>query len=146
MWHFPGGSVVKNPPANVGDMGSIPGSGRYSGGGNGNSFQYSCLENPMDRESWQAKAHGVTRAGHDYLSTHMPYNIHLLIYLTYCPLYLVCQLHEGSHCLFFIDSSFFKSQRLPDITCLFILFLTTLCDLQSFPRVRTHVCSGSVGS
>ena len=49
---FPGGSVVKNPPANVGDMGSLPGLGRCPGGGNGNPFQYSCLENPMDQEAW----------------------------------------------------------------------------------------------
>ena len=49
---FPGGSVVKNPPANAGDVGdvcSIPGSGRSPGGGNGNPLQYSCLENSMDR-------------------------------------------------------------------------------------------------
>ena len=46
---FPGGSVVKNPPANAGDMGSIPGSGISPGGGNGNPLQYSCLGNPMDR-------------------------------------------------------------------------------------------------
>ena len=45
----PGGSVVKNPPANAGDTGSIPGSGRSPGEGNGNPLQYSCLENPMDR-------------------------------------------------------------------------------------------------
>ena len=51
---FPGGSVVKNPPANVGDMGLIPGLGRSPGGGNGNPHQYSCLENPMDRGAWQA--------------------------------------------------------------------------------------------
>ena len=48
---FSGGSVVKNPPANAGDMSFIPGSGRYPGGGNGNTLQYSCLENPMDREA-----------------------------------------------------------------------------------------------
>ena len=42
--------MVKNPPANAGDAGSIPGSGRSPGGGNGNPFQYSCLKNPMDRE------------------------------------------------------------------------------------------------
>ena len=47
-------SVVKNPPANAGDPGSIPGSGRSSGGGHGNPLQYSCLENPMDREAWWA--------------------------------------------------------------------------------------------
>ena len=46
---FPGGSVVKNSPANAGDVGLIPGSGRSSREGNGsNPFQYSCLENPMD--------------------------------------------------------------------------------------------------
>ena len=44
MQGFPGGSVVKNPPANTGDMGSIPGLGRSPGGGNGNPLQYSCLE------------------------------------------------------------------------------------------------------
>ena len=43
---FPGGSVVKNPPANAGDVGLIPGSGRSPGERNGNPLQYSCLENP----------------------------------------------------------------------------------------------------
>ena len=46
---FPGGSVVKNPPASLGDTGSIPGSGRSPGEGSGNPLQYSCLENPMKR-------------------------------------------------------------------------------------------------
>ena len=46
---FPSGSVVKNPPANAGDLSLIPGSGRSPGEGNGNPLQYSCLENPMDR-------------------------------------------------------------------------------------------------
>ena len=49
IWGFPGSSVVKNPPANVGNAGSIPGLGRAPGEGNGNPLQYSCLENPMDR-------------------------------------------------------------------------------------------------
>ena len=49
---FPGGSEVKASDSNVGDPGSIPGSGRSSGEGNGNPLQYSCLENPMDREAW----------------------------------------------------------------------------------------------
>ena len=48
---LPGGSAVKNPPANVGDVGYIPRLGRAPGDGNGNSFQYSCLGNPMDRET-----------------------------------------------------------------------------------------------
>ena len=49
--------MVKNPPANIGDLrdtGSFPGSGRSPGGGLGNPLQYSCLENPMDRGAWQA--------------------------------------------------------------------------------------------
>ena len=62
---FPGGSVVKNPPADAGDVGSIPGSGRSPREGNGNPLQYSCQRNPMDRGAWQAAVHGVTRVGHD---------------------------------------------------------------------------------
>ena len=58
---FPGGSVVKNLPANAGDMGSIPGSGRSPGEGNGYSLQSSCLENPMDRGLWWATVHGVAK-------------------------------------------------------------------------------------
>ena len=62
---FPGGSVVKNLPANAGDardMGSIPGSGRSSGGGNGTPLQYSCLGNPMDKGAWWALVHGVAKS------------------------------------------------------------------------------------
>ena len=58
---FPGGSAVKNLPANVGDMVSIPGSGRSPGEGNGNPLQYSCLENPMGRGAWWATVHGVAK-------------------------------------------------------------------------------------
>ena len=47
---------------NLGDEGSIPGSGRSAGAGNGNLLQYSCLENPMDRGAWQATVHGVTKS------------------------------------------------------------------------------------
>ena len=49
---FPGGSEVKASASNAGDPGSIPGSGRSPGEGNGNPLQYSCLENPMDGEAW----------------------------------------------------------------------------------------------
>ena len=56
---FPGGSVVKNPPANVGDVNSTPELGRSSGERNGNPLQYSCLENSMDRGAWWARVHGV---------------------------------------------------------------------------------------
>ena len=64
--------LVKNPPPKAGgvkDSGSIPGSGRSPGGGNGNPLQYSCLENPMDRGAWRAMAHGVTKS-QIWLSTH----------------------------------------------------------------------------
>ena len=53
--------MVKNPPANAGDLGSIPGSGRSPGGGNGSSLQYSCLGDPMNRGAWQATVHGVAK-------------------------------------------------------------------------------------
>ena len=62
---FPGGTEVKNPPANAGDtkdVGSIPGLGRSLGGGNGNPFLYSCLKNAMDRGAWWATVHGVTKS------------------------------------------------------------------------------------
>ena len=61
---FPGGSVVRNPATNAGDpedMGSIPGSTRSPGVGNGNQLQYCCLE----RGAWQAPVHGVSRVRHD---------------------------------------------------------------------------------
>ena len=59
---FPGGSVVKNSTCNVGDAGSIPGSGRSPGGGHGNPLQDSCLENPMDSRAWWATVHGVGKS------------------------------------------------------------------------------------
>ena len=57
---FPGGSDGKEF-CNAGDLGSIPGSERSPGGGHSNPFQYSCLENPMDRGAWWATVHGVTK-------------------------------------------------------------------------------------
>ena len=58
---FPGGSVVKNLFANAEDTGSIPGSGRFPGEGNGNLLRYSCLGNPIVRGAWWATVHGVTK-------------------------------------------------------------------------------------
>ena len=57
--------IVKNPPANAGDVrdtGSIPGSGRFPVGGHGNPLQYSCLENPLDRGAWWATVHRVAKS------------------------------------------------------------------------------------
>ena len=59
-WGFPGGAMVKNPPANTGDAGLIPPSGTYPGVGNGNAFQYSCLGNPI--------VHGVARVRHNLVT------------------------------------------------------------------------------
>ena len=59
---FPGGSEVKASASSVGDLGSIPGLESSPGEGNGNPLQYSCLENPMDREAWWATVHGVAKS------------------------------------------------------------------------------------
>ena len=71
---FPGDSVVKNLPANPGDSGSIPGLGRSPGEGNSSPLQYSFLENPTDRGTWQATVHGVTKESdmteHTHTHTH----------------------------------------------------------------------------
>ena len=54
--------MIKNLPANAADIGSIPGLGRSPGGGNGNPLQYSCLENSMERGTWWAIVHGITKS------------------------------------------------------------------------------------
>ena len=59
---FPGGSVVKNLPANARDVGSVPGSRRFSGEGNGSLLQCSCVENSMDTGACQDIVHGVTKS------------------------------------------------------------------------------------
>ena len=80
VWGFPGGSVVKNPPANAGDTGSISELGRSPGEGNGNPLQYSCLENSMDRAAWWATVPGI---GYDWVAnthtavTHFQTSIHI---------------------------------------------------------------------
>ena len=62
LWGFPGDSVVKNMPANGGDVGLIPRLGRSPGEGNRNPLQDSCLENPMDKGAWWATVHGVAKS------------------------------------------------------------------------------------
>ena len=59
---FTHGSVIKNPPANAGVKGLIPGLGRSPGVGNGNLLQHSCLGNSMDRGIWQDTVHGVSKS------------------------------------------------------------------------------------
>ena len=59
---LPSGAAIKESACNAGDLDLILGSGRFSGEGNGNALQYSCLGNPMDRGAWQAIVHGVTES------------------------------------------------------------------------------------
>ena len=61
VWFIPGGSDGQESACNAGDLGSMPGLGRSPGEGNGNPFQYSCLENSMDRGAWQATVHVVAK-------------------------------------------------------------------------------------
>ena len=70
--------MVKNPPANAKDAGSIAESGRFCGEGNGNPFQYSWLENPMNRGAWQPVVHVVTKSWMQ-LTPCLPSNGHDLV-------------------------------------------------------------------
>ena len=90
--------VVKNPPANAGnvrDTGSIPGWGRSPGGEHGNLLQYSCLENPMDREAWQATVQGLTKSETTEATWHT--QAHICTYILFYKLgYYVCWAWTGS--------------------------------------------------
>ena len=81
------GSVGKEVACNAGDIGLIPGSGRYPGERNGNSLQYSCLENSMDRGAWLATVHGVTRFGLDLVTKPLQPYTYTYIY-TYTHIYI----------------------------------------------------------
>jgi len=79
---FHGGSEVKASSCNVGDLGSIPGSGRSPGEGNGNPLQYSCLENPMDRGAWWATVHGIANVTTSLMGYYLCFLIgHLTIFI-----------------------------------------------------------------
>ena len=91
---FPGGSDGKASAYNVGEPGSSPGSGRSPGEGNGNPFQYSCLENPMDGGAWQTTVHGVPK-NWTQLSN---FTFSLLSYLNVSPeLPLVCSAYPSEY-------------------------------------------------
>ena len=83
---FPGGVVMKNPPAYVGDSrdaGLIPGSGSSPEGGNGNPLPYSCLENPMDRGAWQTIVKGVTKSQSQLRNKTAATNTYIYIFFMY---------------------------------------------------------------
>ena len=73
---MPRSSADKESTCNAGDLGSIPGSGRSPGEGNGNPLQYYCLGMPMDRETWQATVHGVTGVRHNLATKPPPTTSH----------------------------------------------------------------------
>ena len=81
---FPGGSAVKNRPANAGDAGSIPESGRSPGGGNGNPLQYFCLENSMDRGAWWATVPGLQKSWTQLCFTHYAFYSCTCLGLVWC--------------------------------------------------------------
>ena len=77
--------MVKNPPANAGDVGTILGLGRSPGGGNDNPLQYSCLGNPMDKRSLAGTVHGATGVGHNLVtkfSPHLLKNCYLFLHFS----------------------------------------------------------------
>ena len=105
---FPGGSDGKESSCNVGDLGSIPGSGRSVGEGNGNSLQYSCLENPMDRGAWWATVHGVAKSLNDNTFTFpLPGTTHCTeyhkIHLGYCEFNVSKTFHRSYNCRIWKD-------------------------------------------
>ena len=87
---FPGGIVVKNPPARVGNADSIAGSGRCPVKGNGYPLQYSCLEKPMDRGAWRATDHGVIkeRDQAEHTHTQLIYSVVFQVYSKVIQLYI----------------------------------------------------------
>ena len=105
IMHFPGGSDGKEALCSVGDPGSILGSGRSSGEGNGSPLHYSCLENPMDREAWWVTVHGVAKS-RTWLSTHAKFpctkeemrNLHAFCCIELCRSIYSC------HSCFLLDS------------------------------------------
>ena len=119
--------MVKNPPANTGDIrdaGLIPGSGRYPGGGHGNPLQYSCLENPMDRGAWWATVKCQTRL--KQLSMHA-----LAISFTYGDVYKSMLLYFYD--IFILFCAFYK---------VYIIIMSKLFNL----RVNTHISIGNMCS
>ena len=89
LWDFPGSSDDKESAYNAGDPGSIPGSGRFLGKGNGNLIQYSCLENSMDRGDWQATVHTVHGVTKSWTQLSDSFTLSLSMLYTYALSYLI---------------------------------------------------------
>ena len=143
----PGGSVVKNPPANPGDAISIPGSWSSPREGNDNSLQYSCLGNPMDRGAWWATIHGVTKSQtplRDFTFTFKqrkvkwekrvtyPYNWE--VNLTFCPM-LMLNDREWRQFTVFVQNNIRSRQK--QLSC----FLQELSGLRLRSRLPININS-----
>ena len=96
-WDFPSGSDSKASAYNVGDLGSIPGSGRSPGEGNGSPLQYSCLENPMDRGTWWATVHGVAQSQTQLSDFTFVYGVRHKIYHCYHFKCTIQYIHSAAH-------------------------------------------------
>ena len=119
---FPGGSDGKESDCSVGDPSFISGSGRSPGEENGNPLQYPCLENPMDRGSWRATVHGVTKSQpwlqgltHTHTHTHTHFSIYTWMPATRVPLppWIHCQFKWSSTVMRFMYFSFLKISIFP---------------------------------
>ena len=97
---FPGGSVVKNLPANAGYVSLISGSGRSLGEGNGSSLQYFCLENSKDRGAWKAAVQGLTRVGNNLVTKQQPGRKSLWTRKPKYHVYGFEYVHTGCVCMF----------------------------------------------
>ena len=141
MRGFPGGTAVKNLPANARDTrdaGLILGSGRSPGGGNGNPFQDSCLGNPTDRGAWQATVHGVEKSRtrlrtHTHTHTNRPW-----CWISFHG--LICHLHSFCVCVKYLLSSFvhlknwvvyFLTVENSNIHIFWIQVFCQICDMQT---------------
>ena len=98
--------MVKNSPANTGDVGSISGSEKSPGEGNGNPLQYSCLGNPIDRGAWWAIVHGVTKKVRHNLATKrtMRTILRLVTLLLLCSSLELCLINNSWHLFFFVST------------------------------------------
>ena len=126
---FLGGSVVKNPPAKAGDVGLIPGLGRSPRGENDDTFQYSFLENPMDRGAWLATVHGIAKQ--TWLSTYTFWPVwggHLIVDLIYISL-IISDTEHLCLCLLAICKNSIKWSY-----CTIIYIMTLVIDIMYSPR------------
>ena len=119
---FPDGSAGKNPPANAGEAGLIPGLGRSPGGGNGNPLQYSCLGNPMDRGAWLATVHGVLKSWAGATKQQ-----HRVLQFTKHPNVPINQGTRADYALIFFNNDllwFISLRYWKDALCLYLCWLT----------------------